>query len=240
MKEERNISVWNKQVKEGGYYYLKQESLARIQIEEHLTAKIKEILPFTSLTEKKVLDAGCGTGEYSAEIAQYAKEVIGFDAATEAIKSAKQHYQKENLSYQNLNVYKLPFEDQSFDIVICRALLHHLYSPKEALIELTRVGKTILILETNGINPYRQIAARFSKEYKDVEEGIIYTSFLKKRLKAEGYHILKDTYCTFMPPITPNSAVPIMRKIESFIEKTPLKKIICGTYIVLAERDLNR
>ena len=237
METERNIEAWNQQVKNGGYYYLTKESEARKQIEEQITQKIKEILPYTSFTGKKILDAGCGTGEYSQEIAEYAKEVLGFDAAEEAIKKAQESYKKENLTFQKLNVYQLPFEKNTFDIVISRAILHHLYEPKKAIQELARVGKMLLIIETNGINPYRQIASRFSKEYKTVEEGIIYKSFLRKALKKEGYTILKDTYCTFVPPITPNSALPTMVKIEKYIEKTALKKIICGTYIVLATKE---
>src|SRR3977135_1391273 len=49
---------------------------------------------------KRVLDAGCGAGYGSAELAQMAERVIGIDIAPEAVEFARSHYQAPNLSFE--------------------------------------------------------------------------------------------------------------------------------------------
>ena len=40
-----------------------------------------------------------------------------------------------NVLLQEANVERLPFVDESFDVVVCRAALHHFADPKRALAE---------------------------------------------------------------------------------------------------------
>src|SRR3954466_7962344 len=49
---------------------------------------------------KRVLDAGCGAGYGSAELAQSALSVVGLDVAPEAIDFANAHYQAPNLRFE--------------------------------------------------------------------------------------------------------------------------------------------
>src|SRR5208282_2506133 len=49
---------------------------------------------------KRVLDAGCGAGYGSAELAQAALWVVGVDVAAEAIDFARAHYPLDNLSFE--------------------------------------------------------------------------------------------------------------------------------------------
>src|SRR3954469_6922749 len=48
---------------------------------------------------KRVLDAGCGAGYGSAELAHAAQSVIGIDVAAEAVDFAREHYRLPNLSF---------------------------------------------------------------------------------------------------------------------------------------------
>jgi len=90
----------------------------------------------------KVLDVGCGTGFVSQLYPNY--DIIGLDFSPEMLK---------------LNPYKsqlgsaddIPFKANTFDHVTCRALLHHLKRPHDALSEMHRVlntGGIVSILET--------------------------------------------------------------------------------------------
>src|SRR3954470_22578310 len=48
-------------------------------------------------TGKRVLDAGCGAGYGSAELARVAEVVIGVDVASEAVEFARANYRLPNL-----------------------------------------------------------------------------------------------------------------------------------------------
>jgi len=48
---------------------------------------------------KRVLDAGCGAGYGSAELAKFALSVVGADIAGEAVDFAREHYRLQNLQF---------------------------------------------------------------------------------------------------------------------------------------------
>src|SRR5580704_8974714 len=60
---------------------------------------------------KRVLDAGCGAGYGSAEMARTAKRVVGIDRAAEAVAFAREHYKAANLEFQKASCAALPFPD---------------------------------------------------------------------------------------------------------------------------------
>ena len=67
---------------------------------------------------KRVLDAGCGSGLQTVQLAQCAEEVIGLDIAAGLIELARKRcmgYQK--VSSVTESITKMPFENESFDAV---------------------------------------------------------------------------------------------------------------------------
>ena len=78
---------------------------------------------------KTVLDAGCGSGRNLNWFLQNGFEVFGVDQNPEAIRLVKEltHSLSSTNSINNFQVTaleKLPFQNASFDIVICSAVLH--------------------------------------------------------------------------------------------------------------------
>lgn len=85
--------------------------------------------------DKKVLEVACNMGTTAIEIAQqFGCQVIGIDLDEEALEKAqqniKEHKVEELVQVQRANATKLPFEDNSFDIIINEAMLTML--PQEA------------------------------------------------------------------------------------------------------------
>src|SRR5246500_372565 len=62
---------------------------------------------------KRVLDAGCGAGYGSAELARVADSVTGVDVACDAVEYARENYRAENLEFKQASVTELPFPDGS-------------------------------------------------------------------------------------------------------------------------------
>src|SRR6266404_1534073 len=60
---------------------------------------------------KRVLDAGCGAGYGSAELANVAAQVTGIDVAADAVEFARANYVADNLGFEQASVTELPYGD---------------------------------------------------------------------------------------------------------------------------------
>jgi SAM-dependent methyltransferase len=88
---------------------------------------------------KQVLDAGCGAGYGSAELAETADSVVGVDVAPEAIAFATEHYPLPNLRFEQASCMALPYSDGAFELVVAFEVIEHLADWRAFLAETRRV-----------------------------------------------------------------------------------------------------
>ena len=88
---------------------------------------------------KRVLDAGCGAGYGSADLARAAESVVGVDRAPEAIAFARAHYAAHNLTFEEASCEALPQSDGSFELVVAFEVIEHLEDWRGFLREARRV-----------------------------------------------------------------------------------------------------
>jgi SAM-dependent methyltransferase len=82
---------------------------------------------------RRVLDAGCGAGDFALFIT--APEVIGIDSSAAMIERAR----TRGLEARHAEIEELPFDDSEFDVVTCNWVLYHLGDLDRGLAELARV-----------------------------------------------------------------------------------------------------
>jgi ubiquinone/menaquinone biosynthesis C-methylase UbiE len=82
-----------------------------------------------------LLDCGCGTGSISLSLAEIVAPgmVVGIDLDRERIERARTQALAPNLRFDVGDVYSLPFEEGSFDVVFANSVLEHLAEPNGAL-----------------------------------------------------------------------------------------------------------
>ncbi len=90
----------------------------------------------------RLLEVATGPGHVALAFAPHCREVIGLDL-TEAplviAEKARLERGLANVRFQTGDAEKLPFEDGSFDVVVCRFAYHHFEDPPLVLAEMTRV-----------------------------------------------------------------------------------------------------
>jgi Methylase involved in ubiquinone/menaquinone biosynthesis len=98
-----------------------------------------------------ILDAGCGEGYLARGLASLGANVVGVDVCQGLIDAAKGMRSEGpgSVSFTQASVDALPFEDASFDLVVCNHLFSHLHDPSRAIREFGRVlrgGGRLVIL----------------------------------------------------------------------------------------------
>jgi len=90
-----------------------------------------------------VLDAGCGEGSLSRMLAKKGARVTGTDISEPNVANAQKLAVSEGLSihFQTADLEKLPFPDNSFDVVVCSHVLEHIPDFDKGLQEIFRVAK---------------------------------------------------------------------------------------------------
>jgi SAM-dependent methyltransferase len=81
---------------------------------------------------KRILDAGCGHGLLSHELAKLGGHVVAADIS-DSIYAAHQHLQTDRLQFVQADLGRPPFPPQSFDIVYSGGVLHHNPDTRRAL-----------------------------------------------------------------------------------------------------------
>ena len=88
---------------------------------------------------KRVLDAGCGMGYGSAELARVAASVVGVDISGETVASAREHYDLPRVTFLQGSCAALPFRAAAFDLVVAFEVIEHLKEWRDFLREARRV-----------------------------------------------------------------------------------------------------
>ena len=90
---------------------------------------------------KTVLELATGTGLIAKHIVNAAALVEATDASAEMIAEAKRDNHSAKLHFSAQDMFRLPYANQSFDVVIVSNALHIVPQPEKALQEIKRVLK---------------------------------------------------------------------------------------------------
>jgi 2-polyprenyl-6-hydroxyphenyl methylase/3-demethylubiquinone-9 3-methyltransferase len=111
---------------------------------------------------KALLDLGCAGGFMAVAVAARGALVTGIDPAADAIDAARAHARTEGLriGYDVGVGEALPYDDSSFDAVICVDVLEHVADLNKVLSEVARTLRTggVFLFDTINRNPLARLA----------------------------------------------------------------------------------
>ena len=90
---------------------------------------------------KTVLELATGTGLIAKHIVNAAAHIEATDASAEMIAEAKRDNHSTKLHFSVQDMFRLPYAEESFDVVIVSNALHIVPHPEKALAEIHRVLK---------------------------------------------------------------------------------------------------
>lgn len=169
-----------------------------------------------SLTSLNILDVGCGTGITLNSLQQIGcTNLQGVDDNITAI----EYCNNKTLPIQQANVYKLPFGDGCFDVVLAMDVMEHVQDEQKALYEIKRVLKDdgLLLITVPAFELLWSV-------HDDVNSHIRrYTKkHLNKLLSNSGFAVLKSSYFnTFLFPLAFLRKISTSKQNESLLKPPP-------------------
>src|SRR5215475_1585670 len=94
--------------------------------------------------DSHILDCGCGPGSITVGLAKWAPDgqTVGIDLGADQLDEARALARDlgiENITFRQADIFDLPFEDDSFDVVFSQTVLYHIPNTEKAIAEIKRV-----------------------------------------------------------------------------------------------------
>jgi ubiquinone/menaquinone biosynthesis C-methylase UbiE len=182
------------------------------KVAEEMDLRLKLLgLQAVDYKNKIVLDAGCGTGEYTCWHAVRNKSVTGVDLSKPSLNRAREYaasYNIANIDFKEMSVLDLQFPDNSFDLSYSMGVLHHTPDPYKGFCELVRVTRPGGIVIASVYNKFGRLRHNLKQKWVNALAGEnpvkrVETAKkwfpktcrqLKKRMRSESETILYDAF----------------------------------------------
>jgi ubiquinone/menaquinone biosynthesis C-methylase UbiE len=138
-----------------------EREYATVMSEDHNFAQSDRLQRMIPLDRRRVLDAGCGAGEWTARIAGLLPQAssVGIDVGEDFVSEAERRHGGARVSFRVEDFGQLSFPDAAFDCVYADNSLEHAFDVDRSLAELYRVlapgGALVAGIPADAVNPGR-------------------------------------------------------------------------------------
>ena len=133
-----------------------------------------------------ILEAGCGTGKFTIDLAQMGKKVVAVDISSNMLKQAEKKAQAAGvtdwITFIQGDIENLPCRDEAFDGVLSIAVLRHIKDPIPGIASLSR------ILRRNGVLVVDYLNANVFNYYE------MFGKLVRKNLNVKNKHFFPNYY----------------------------------------------
>jgi SAM-dependent methyltransferase len=126
------------------------------------------------LNASRILEVGCGTCHWLAQMHRLSSELYGLDLSTGMLNQAQGR--RTGIGLVNGYARQLPFESGMFDLVLCVKAIHHFQDSRGFVSETARVLRRGGALAVVGSNPHGRRESWFVYHYFD---GVYQTDLMR-------------------------------------------------------------
>lgn len=233
IREKHNVEVFNENVLDnGGYLYTTNAQLSSTLSNKRIS---DEVVKMIGQGATSIIDAGCGDGSYTLEIAQHFpnSKVSGFDPASKAIMAASARNKSIHFFVGNI-LDPETIKGQFAEVAVIRGVLHHLSDPELAIRNSRNLCDRLIIVEPNGNNPILKIIEKVSPYHREHEEQSFSSQLLRKWCERNGFTVHRLDYIGFIPFFFPTFLTRIIYSLQPFLERFFLLRKYFGAQIVIS------
>jgi len=206
-----------------------------------LSKKHKGVLEYVNAALNRIdkdmidfCDAGCGNGIYLGYLKNKHSNInlCGFDFSEKIVEIAKNNTNIEKIKVGNLE--SMPFDDESFDLILCTQVIEHLLNDKKGISELYRTLKKggYLVISTDNkyniiskllnfpimilLSPYMIVKKMFRSKKYFPHKSYFFKEF-KDLIGTQNFEIEKFSTFRFSMPF-PFHKIKFMRNIINAFE----------------------
>ncbi|MDO8588447.1 MAG: methyltransferase domain-containing protein [Armatimonadota bacterium] len=189
------VDYYNKE----GIFGDKQAQMRRDEFHSFLATRIESVIK--DCAPQSLLDVGCAEGRYVFSSLTGSNRGVGVDVSDAKLERARllasQLGVTESTSFIHADAHDLPFENGSFDVVLCSQVLEHLNNPNQAMQELSRVASSHVIVSTpvwSCLSPLGFGSPYRSRDYKLCKDGHIHwfsSQKLRKMAQESGLDVCR-------------------------------------------------
>ena len=152
-----------------------------------------------------ILDAGCGTGNFSIKLCKMGCKVTGIDISEDMLAIARNKVRQGGLNaiFYKMDIYHLNFPDNYFDGIYSMAAFEFIHQPQEAYNELYRVLKPGGKLLIGAINRNSAWGKMYEKIGQQDPKSVFRNAALKTIddfLRLDPDHLIATRGCVHIPP----------------------------------------
>jgi len=185
-----------------------------------------------------LLDYGCGTGILAAKLRDAGYRVFGTDYSAGMLQKAQERGIETKVCRDGI----IPFDSDSFDLVISVAVFHHLETQEnvsKALREMVRVAKPggrIMIWDHNPLNPYwKFLMPRLPQDHGD--ERLVPLKEILSGLRESGASETKFWRKGWVPEFVPAWPMPAVKLVERLLEAVPLVRSFSAHNVIVGTKN---
>lgn len=170
-------------------------ALSRYDTDRRVEVLVDEFLGAERLRGARVLDVGCGLGDFSQRLAEHGAQVTACDLGAGLVERTRQRVGCEAVVADVLDL-KATFAPESFDIVLSSECIEHTPNPVRAVEQMARLVKPGGMLSVSTPNqvwwPVVKLATVLKLRPFDGFENFSTWSGLRRTLAQEGLEVVQE------------------------------------------------
>jgi 2-polyprenyl-3-methyl-5-hydroxy-6-metoxy-1,4-benzoquinol methylase len=192
---------------------------------------------------QRVLEIGCGTGNFTEMFARTGAQIVAVDISPELLEKAR----ARDLPIGQVQFLQHRFEDCDeigpFDAVIGSSVLHHLdiQPALSKIFELLKPGGRLSFAEPNLLNPQVFLERKLSFIrplfwYVSPDETAFVRWSLRTWMVEAGFINVEIKPLDWLHPLLPSKLIGFVSKVEKQLEKTAVLREFAGSLYIHARR----